>query len=112
MSWKQNERTIAKRLQGQRVGNVGKATPDVVSDWLSVECKERKRLPDWLWQAVLQAVATCDDDKLPVVILHEKGRHHDNDLVLLRLQDFQNWFGPTVRCSDTCEGEITDPVAL
>ena len=47
-TWKAVEREIARRLGGHRVGCTGKATVDVVSDWLTIEVKTRKALPTWL----------------------------------------------------------------
>ena len=63
-SWKQVERAIAARLNGERVGNTGQATPDVLSDWLAIEVKSRKTLPAWLWNTVNQAVRNADGDRL------------------------------------------------
>lgn len=91
-TWKNVERIIAKRLNGKRLGATGQATADVVSDWLSVEVKHRKELPGWLKDALSQARRGAGE-RLPIVILHESGQRHDNDLVLLSLADFQNWFG-------------------
>jgi len=92
MGWKQTERAIAKRLNGKRIGATGRATADVVSDWLSVEIKHRKRLPEWLKIALGQA-RNGAGERLPVVILHECGSRHAEDLVLMRLADFELWFG-------------------
>ncbi|MBC7233107.1 MAG: hypothetical protein H5T68_07715 [Chloroflexi bacterium] len=89
-TWKQAERTIAKRLGGRRVGCTGRA--DVTSDWLSIEVKTRKRLPEWL-RAALEQASLDAGDKLALVVLHETGQRHDNDLVVLRLRDFEGWFG-------------------
>lgn len=91
-TWKQTERVIAKRLNGRRLGATGQATADVVSDWLSVEVKHRRRLPDWLKDALDQARHGAGE-RLPIVILHESGQRHSNDLVLMRLGDFEDWFG-------------------
>ena len=89
-TWKQVERTLARRLGGQRVGCTGKAIADVISDWLSIEVKTRKTLPAWLLSAIEQA---RDDDRLSMVILHQVGQRHDDDLVVMRLTDFEEWFG-------------------
>ncbi len=35
----------------------------------------------------------ASDGKLPIVVLHPKHKRHDDDLVLLRLRDFESWFG-------------------
>lgn len=91
-TWKSVERAIAKRLNGKRLGATGQATADVVSDWLSVEVKHRKELPGWLKDALSQARHGAGE-RLPIVILHENGQRHDNDLVLMRLADFEDWLG-------------------
>jgi len=91
-TWKQVERTIARRLNGRRQGATGRRGPDVLTAWLAVEVKHRKRLPAWLKDAQRQA-RTAAGDRLPLVILHEAGQRHSDDLVLIRLGDFQDWFG-------------------
>jgi len=89
--FKATERQIAKRLGGERHGHLGGA--DVVAGWLSVECKHRKTLPKWLKGALEQAKGNADDGQLGLVVLHEHGARHDDDLVLLSLADFEQWFG-------------------
>ena len=32
-------------------------------------------------------------DTLPIVVLHEKGKRADNDLVVMRRCDFVEWYG-------------------
>lgn len=91
-TWKQTERAIAKRLNGRRLGATGRATADVVNAWLGAEIKHRRRLPEWLKVALDQA-RNGAGERLPIVILHESGQRHDNDLVLMRLADFEDWFG-------------------
>jgi hypothetical protein len=94
--WKQTERSIARRLGGQRVGNRGRTGPDVLTPWACIEVKTRRRLPTWLKEAVHQAVAGAVG-RLPLVVLHQAGTRHDQDLVVLRLQDFEDWYGPLDR---------------
>ena len=84
-AWKRCERELAKRLGGQRTGPTGHTGPDVVTDWCSVEVKTRKTLPAWLKEAVHQAEAGVVGDRLPLVVLHQAGTRHDQDLVVLRL---------------------------
>ena len=91
-NWKRTERAIAARLNGRRQGATGRRGPDVVTGWLSVEVKHRRRLPAWLKDAQRQAQSGAGD-RLPLVILHECGQRHSDDLVLMRLGDFQDWFG-------------------
>ena len=90
--WKQTERAVAGRLGGKRQGAVGRTGADVLTGWLSVEVKHRKWLPQWLKNALTQA-RTGAGDRLPLVILHEAGQRHSDDPVLVRLADFQDWFG-------------------
>ncbi len=92
-TWKQSERAIARRLNGRRTGPSGRSGPDVESSWLRVEVKTRRHLPNWLFWALRQARFGCPDDRLAVVVLHQIGQHHADDLVLLTLGDFQAWFG-------------------
>jgi len=101
-TWKQVERAIAVRLNGRRQGAVGRRGPDVLSDWLAVEVKHRRRLPQWLKTALTQA-RTGAGERLPIVVLHEAGLRHADDLVLMRLADFELWFA-AVRP----EGEVND----
>ena len=95
-SWKRTERLVASALGGERVPVTGRArgdAPDVAHDWLSIEVKHRKALPAWLQDAISQAVAAAGISQLPIVVLHACGQRHGNDLVVLRLADFQDWFG-------------------
>jgi hypothetical protein len=94
--WKRTERRVAQAVGGQRVPVTGRArgdAPDVVSDWLAVEVKHRRRLPAWLHEALQQAEASAGDGQLPLVVLHEHGQRHSRDVVVLRLADFVAWFG-------------------
>lgn len=92
-TWKKHERRVARLLGGKRNGATGAATADVESDWLAVECKARKALPQWLENALLQAENAAGDEQLPIAVLHQVGRHSRNDIVCLRLSDFAEWFG-------------------
>ncbi|QXD16984.1 hypothetical protein GQ464_008640 [Rhodocaloribacter litoris] len=95
-SWKRTERAVAARLNGRRVPVTGRArgdAPDVAHAWLSIEIKHRSRLPAWIEDAMRQAEAAAREDQLPVAVLHERGRRHDEDLVVMRLADFKAWVG-------------------
>jgi len=92
--WKRNEREIASRLGGQRIPVSGRAgKPDIDHKWLAVEVKLKRRLPIWLKSALFQAEVAARPGQLPVTILHELGARHDDDIVLVRLRDFREWFG-------------------
>ena len=94
--WKSNERTIARRLGGKRVPITGRGRGDVpdadVPD-STPEIKSRKVIPLWLKEARDQAKAASKQGKPPVVIVHEAGTHHDNDLVLMSLKDYEALLG-------------------
>lgn len=94
-TWKKCERAVARRIGGERLSNhaLGLRTPDCESDWLSVEVKHRKTLPAWLVGALDQARRNAAPGKLAIAVLHQAGRRHDNDLVVMRLRDFEEWFG-------------------
>lgn len=97
-SWKEHERATSKALGGKgRTGPQGRSIEDVVHEWLTIECKYRKRLPNWLKDAVQQAVdagTTKNYKNCPIVVLHEKYRNRDDDLVVIRRKDFIEWFNP------------------
>jgi hypothetical protein len=92
-AWKRTERAVAKRLGGKRVGNTGRATADVLTLWLAIEVKSKRKLPAWLSAALGQARAAAGDTRLGVVVLHQHGERHSDDIVLMRLADFEDWFG-------------------
>lgn len=89
-TWKALERRIARQLGGKRVGNTGRSTPDIESEWLIVECKQRESLPRWLVEALAQARGYASEEKLPILVLHERGRH--DSLVVMALSDFCDFF--------------------
>ena len=93
-TWKEHERRTARTLGGRRVGPTEYAGADVVvgdPPWLVVECKHRKRLPNWLKDALAQARATAGPNQLGIAVLYERGRH--DSLVVMSLSDFADWFG-------------------
>jgi len=89
------ERAIAKRLGGRRVGQFG--GEDVILPWASVEVKERVSFPAWLIEAVGQAWGHAKKGQLPLVVLHTLGTRHGKDMVVMRLEDFEGWFGDLKR---------------
>ncbi len=96
-TWKRTERDIAGIIGGERVPVSGRQRgdqPDIAHPWLSIECKHRQSVPQWLQEALKQARAAVRGDQLPVAIIHRHGGRHADDLVVLRLADFTAWFGP------------------
>ncbi|HHX43153.1 MAG TPA: hypothetical protein GX714_04090 [Chloroflexi bacterium] len=93
-AWKRTEREVARRLGGRRAGCTGRVGPDVIGNWLQVEVKTRRKLPEWIQAALQQAQTGCPEHRLPLAVLHQAGQRHDDDIVCLRLADFTAWFGP------------------
>lgn len=94
-TWKATERQVAKLLGGVRVPITGRtrgSTPDIDHEWLSLEVKHRKKLPEWIHDAMRQAQASMKPNQLPTVVLHENRTNHKDDLVVIRLGDFIDWF--------------------
>ena len=91
--WKRFERRIAERFKeidptARRCPVADQATNnDIVTSLpYGIECKHRRRLPDWIRDAWAQCRANSKEDQVPIVILGEHGT--TNDFVLLSLDDF------------------------
>lgn len=95
-AWKKTERAVAEILGGERIPVSGRqrgSAPDIAHNLFSIEVKHRKKLPDWIHDAMSQAKASIRGDQLPIVILHEKGQRHINDYVVMTLKDFRDYLG-------------------
>ncbi len=62
----------------------------MVTGKYSIEVKVRKRLPNWIWDALGQARRNAVPDTLPVVILHEIGQRSEHDWVLMDMKTFES----------------------
>lgn len=96
-TWKRIERCIAQRLGGERVPVSGRQrgdNPDIRHPLLSLEVKHRKLLPDWLHEAMGQAVASQRNGQIPTVVLHQNRQQISDSFVVIRLSDFVEWFDP------------------
>jgi len=83
---KRHERVIAEQLNGKRIGTM--CGEDVMHPKYSIECKSRQTFVGCGWMD--QAKRHCPIGKVPLVILHVHGKRHNEDLVLIRLEDFKN----------------------
>jgi len=98
-NWKKTERAVAELLGGKRVPVTGRQrgdTPDIEHPYLAIEVKHRKIIPEWILDAMDQAIASAtvqykDEriSKTPIVILHKERTRHENDLVLISISDFK-----------------------
>jgi hypothetical protein len=98
--WKATERATARLLGGVRVPITGRqrgSAPDVEHDHLSIECKHRRVMPQWIKDALDQAVAASDGrQRLPIVVIHEHGKRHLDDVVMVSMRDWISWYGPVM----------------
>jgi hypothetical protein len=86
---KRSEKAVATRLKGRRLGTLG--AQDVETSLFSVEVKSRQR---FVGEAFLsQARSHCPLGKIPLAVVHLHGQRHNDDIVLLRLRDFQDLHG-------------------
>lgn len=85
------EAAIAKYLGMERIGGSGKR--DVDGEWLCAEIKERQEKTQWLLGMVQQAVRLAKPGQLPIGVIHFLKQNHDDDLVVMRLKDFRDYFG-------------------
>lgn len=89
-AWKACERRVAKYINGTRVPVSGRTRgdkPDIDHNFLAVEVKYRKEIPEWLKDAMRQAEAAAMPRQLPCVILVEKGQDTGEALICFRLRD-------------------------
>ena len=91
--WKDRERVAARFLGTERLPNCGKGAPDAPAtlggQTFAIEHKSRESLPDWLTEAMAQAIRNCPAGAVPLVALTAgagpgKANHR---YVVLRLRD-------------------------
>jgi len=93
---KRNEKVLADRLGGKREGIFG--GEDISMSLFSVEAKERKK---FVGQGFMeQAVRNCPEGKVPLVVVHILNQRRSNDLVMLRMSDFEDYYGKVEESED------------
>jgi hypothetical protein len=112
-AWKRDESEIARLLGGERVPVTGRHRgyrPDIDHPWLALEVKSWAQLPQRVADAMDQAEKAAayakgreGVGKLPVAVIHGKSSHRGNSLVVVRLDDFLEWFGGQVGVPDEME---------
>jgi len=80
---------MAKRLGGKSVGTI--EGQDIEHSVFSVEVKHRKKFVGNTFMN--QAVKNCPKGKVPLVIVHELNQRFDKSLVMIRLKDWEDWYG-------------------
>ena len=76
------------------------SAPDIEHRLYSIEVKHRKKLPEWLADAMRQAVASMKPDQLPIVVLHQHRQEIGDSYVVVKLKDFSDYFGRGVSEED------------
>ena len=92
-TWKHTELRICRLLGMERNGAQGAEGPDCDCDWLAVEVKHRARVPKFLTQTLAKVRRQAGADRLGIMVLHEHGSAGDDDLVIMALSDFADWYG-------------------
>lgn len=87
--WKHLEKKVAKEMGGKRVGILN--SEDVQHKVFSFECKCIKRIPASIKGWMSQCKANNLDNKIPIIVLHEKGKH--DDYVIMSYKDFRDLHG-------------------
>lgn len=106
--WKKTEEVVAARLGGKRVPINGRKGADVAHPLFALEVKERRRpMPLEIRAAVAQAVGGASSGQLPVVVFHHAGDRHDEDLVVMRLSDFEDLHGLLSQVGSRKEEAVT-----
>ena len=87
------EKRLAKMFNGERIIDQSKGGCDVKSDWLAIEGFQ-KDIPEYIKEELGQAVMDCENGKLlPIAVWREKHKKDKDALVIVRLEDFIEWFG-------------------
>lgn len=90
---------IAQKLGGKSVGTI--EGQDVEHPIWSIECKKRKAFIGQKFMT--QCVKNCPANKTPLVVVHVTGERHENDLVMMRFSDWEEWFGKMMVCKEAEE---------
>lgn len=88
---KSYENYIANRLNLKHTGYVGYECPDVEGEDIVIDTKHRENLPLWIKEP-LQELQKQAEERLSLVIWHEKYANHDDDLVVMSLKDFERLY--------------------
>lgn len=86
---KRHQKKTAEMLNGLNIGTLGGA--DVLAGNFVVECKSRVKFVGEGW--FKQAEKHCKKGQIPVVVIHIKGTHYDNDFVMVKMKDFRKLIG-------------------
>jgi len=86
---KRNEKALADRLGGKRIGILGKE--DIQHERYSFEVKSFVRYAGA--KILEQAERNAPAGKIPLAIVHIKNQLRDNDIVMMRLSEWEKMNG-------------------
>jgi len=111
-TWKRHESEVAALMGGKRQPCTGGHHADVLTPCFAVECKARTRLPEWLKDAMAQAVRSATEGRTPLVVLTEvqQGRRAER-FVLIRMADWLDWHGGNIPATTNIRQE-SNPGAI
>lgn len=85
------ERHVAKDLGGERIGILGHDDVVIHHGGFSLECKERKRVPVFVTNAMTQAINAAERRGYrAAVVVHQLGDRHEDGIVFIRYKDFRD----------------------
>jgi hypothetical protein len=93
--WKAVEQRVAEYIGGKRVPVTGRTrgdAPDIEHNWLCPEVKYKQKLPNWIHDAMDQAVKSARPRQLPCVFLCEKGKSVGDYYMVVRAKDAKDWW--------------------
>lgn len=83
------QKILVERLGGKNVGTI--EGQDGEHEHFSIEIKHRAK---FIGEAfMLQAEKNCPEGKIPLLVVHSKGKNHNDDLVLIRLKEWEKIYG-------------------
>lgn len=88
--WKQIQRKQNRYLggDGQTAFRGAEGVDSYPRPYIAHEAKHRKRRPNWLWEAIEQAMEGKTDGQVPIVMWHFYGYDMHDDIVTIRAEDF------------------------
>jgi hypothetical protein len=94
-TWKSTERNVAATLGGTRTPVTGRQrgdSADIDHPYLSIEVKHKGIVPDWIRDAIDQAVKSVRGEKLPIAVVHQARTSPNKDLVIMEMPVFLKFY--------------------
>jgi hypothetical protein len=85
------EKRYEKIFKARRIVDQSGGSCDLINDWLAVEVFQ-KPIPEYLKEELAQAVKSANVFRLPIAVWREKNKKDMEALVVMRLQDFKEWY--------------------